>query len=157
MSEVTDGFCLRVAEKGNQSSSGEAGDESPDSGGEAGGVSCINPRWQLFNTHDHDLAMTLCGTWANSEETMLSFDSKSQSKYRHTLLYDTSQILHFSFTDWRFMAILCLNKSISEIFPTVFIHFVFLSHRGNFHDALNAPPAKRLTQMMVSTFGRKVF
>ena len=59
MSEVTDGFCLRVAETGNQSSSGEAGDESPDSGGEAGGVSCINPRWQLFNTHDHDLAMTL--------------------------------------------------------------------------------------------------
>lgn len=32
MSELTDGFCLRVAEKGNQSSSGEAGDESPDSG-----------------------------------------------------------------------------------------------------------------------------
>lgn len=36
MSELTDGFCLRLGEKGNQSSSsGEAGDESPDSGAAA--------------------------------------------------------------------------------------------------------------------------
>lgn len=35
MSELTDGFCLRLGEKGNQSSSGEARDESPDSGAAA--------------------------------------------------------------------------------------------------------------------------
>ena len=122
-----------------------------------GGMSCINPRWELFHTYDHDLAMTLCGTWANPEETMLSFDSKSQSKYRHTLLYDTSQIPHF-FNRLKIYGNPVLNKSISEIFPTVFVHFVFLSYRRKFHDTLNAPPAKRLwLKWWLSFLAKKYF
>ena len=55
--------------------------------------------------------------------------------YRHISFYCTSQILHFQ--KLKVCGNPASNKSVSAIYPTVFSHFVSLSHFGISHNISN--------------------